>query len=50
MESLASDELTIVSIHAPVMDANPDEFSAPDGYYVSIHAPVMDAKCLSPYA
>ena len=33
-----------VSIHAPVMDANPTDQSQTPTDPVSIHAPVMDAK------
>ena len=35
-----------VSIHAPVMDANPDIAEKVINHAVSIHAPVMDAKSL----
>ena len=34
----------MVSIHAPVMDANPEGKDYTDQLNVSIHAPVMDAK------
>ena len=35
----------LVSIHAPVMDANLCSRRIAIGGYVSIHAPVMDANC-----
>ena len=34
----------MVSIHAPVMDANDKSANDYKGYVVSIHAPVMDAN------
>ena len=36
-----------VSIHAPVMDANPEGKDYTDQLNVSIHAPVMDANLLA---